>query len=476
MLLLISLLPIVCLVVALAFFKARAHVATFGAASLAVALALAFFRDSLPLARIGSVAADGALFALYPIGLIVLAALFVYSLTVESGAMERIREGLSKVSPDPRVLALLIVWGFGNFMEGMAGFGTAVAIPAAMLVGLGFDPLKAVLMCLVANTTPTSYGSVGVPIAVLSNVSGCEAQTLSNTVAALQLPVTALGPVLILLVYGGRAALRGMWPLVLVADAAFLVPWSFAARFLGPELPDILGGVCVLLALSLCATKGRVGSDLKAAARAWAPFGFVVLFLAGAACAPASVQRWAPPGALVLLAGFAGGAAQGLSLGRMCRVLWRTARSYWTAFATIVSVLVLARIMTAAGMIAVLADALVSATGAAYPFFAPLVGSLGGFVTGSGTSANVLFGSLQAGAASRLHVSADLLAAANMMGAGIGKMICPQSIAIGTAAALIAPRAGDVFRASVVWFAAVALVACLVAGMTGLASPSPLTV
>ncbi len=471
--LLLSLLPIAGLVAALAVFKVKAHLATLGAAALALALAVLFFRESLPLADVLPVAAGGVAFALYPICLIVLAALFVYSVTVESGAMRTIRDGLSRLSPDPRVLALLIVWGFGNFMEGMAGFGTAVAIPAAMLVGLGFDPLKAVLMCLVANTTPTSYGSVGVPIAVLAKVSGCDAETLSDTVAALELVITALGPVLVLLVYGGRAALKGMWGLLLVADAAFLVPWFFAARLLGPELPDILGGVSVLIVLSLWTTKGRFAGDLKAAARAWAPFGLVVVFLAGAALVPADYKRYAPPGLIVLVAGFLGGAVQGLSLGRMCRVLGRTATSYGTAFATICSVLVLARVMTSSGMIATIADALVSATGAAYPFFAPLVGSLGGFVTGSGTNANVLFGSLQADAAARLGVSADLLAAANMMGAGIGKMICPQSIAIGTAAAQAPHRAGDVFRSVFLWFVAVALAACLVAGAAILASAPP---
>ena len=239
----LSLLPIVALTVALAVFKVKAHVATFGAAALALAVACVAFHANLPCARLLPVVAEGVGFALYPIGLVVLAALFVYSLTVESGAMATIRDGLSRVSPDPRVLALLIVWGFGNFMEGMAGFGTAVAVPAAILVGVGFDPAKAVLMCLVANTTPTAYGSVGVPVAMLAKVGGCDVRALAATVAYLQFAVTALGPFLILLVYGGRASLRGLFGLALVADVAFLVPSLLAARFLGPELPDVLGGL-----------------------------------------------------------------------------------------------------------------------------------------------------------------------------------------------------------------------------------------
>ena len=467
-LLALSLLPIAYLAAALSVFKVKAQWATLGAALLALGLALAFFRDDLPPAQVAPVVIDGVGFALYPICLVVLAALFVYSLTVESGAMRTIREGLSRVSPDPRVLALLIVWGFGNFMEGMAGFGTAVAIPAAMLVGIGFDPLRAVLMCLVANTTPTAFGSVGVPIATLAKVGGCDANALAGTTALLQLAVTALGPFLILLVYGGRTALRGMVRFALIADAAFLVPWFLAARVLGPELPDILGGLSVLACVALVATKGRLGGDLRAQLFAWAPFGFVVALLTGAAFLPTSLKRYASPGTLVLVAGFLGGAVQGLSFGRMCRVLGKTFASYWTAFATICFVLVLARVMTAAGMVATLADALVAVTGSAYPFFAPLVGALGGFVTGSGTSANVLFGSLQTDAANQLGVSANLLAAANVMGAGIGKMICPQSIAIGTAAALIAPRAGEAFKRAFPWFLAVLALACLVCGLLAL--------
>ena len=310
----LSLLPIAFLAAALSLFKVKAHWATLGAALLALALALAFFRDHLPPAQVAPVVADGVGFALYPICLVVLAALFVYSLTVESGAMGTIRAGLAGVSGDPRVLALLIVWGFGNFMEGMAGFGTAVAIPAAMLVGIGFDPLKAVLMCLVANTTPTAYGSVGVPIATLAKVGGCDANALAGTTALLQLAVTALGPFLILLVYGGRAALRGIVPLALVADAAFLVPWFLAARVLGPELPDILGGLSVLACVALVATKGRLGGNLRAQLFAWAPFGFVVALLAGAAFLPTSLKRYASPGTLVLVAGFLGGAVQGVEL------------------------------------------------------------------------------------------------------------------------------------------------------------------
>ncbi len=461
----LALSPIILLILALAVFKVRAHIATLGAALFALVIACIFFSTSLPLARVPAVVADGVSFALFPICLVVLAALFVYSVTVASGAMEKIRADLSCVSTDRRVLALLIVWGFGTFMEGMAGFGTAVAIPAALLVGIGFDPMKAVLMCLVANTTSTAYGSVGVPLLTLARESGVALDALSWRTATLQLVVMALGPFLILAVAGGRAALKGAFRLAFLADVAFLVPWLFAARFLGPELPDILGGLAVLVVLTgVEMKKGRRALSLREVLFSWAPFACAVALLILAALLPASIKAFAPSGLLVLVGGFLGGRVQGLSLSRLFAVLFTTVRTYLATFATIIFVLVLARVMTNAGMVSAIAKSLVAATGPAYPFFSPLVGALGGFVTGSGTSANVLFGALQAGAAAKLQVSTPLLAAANMMGAGIGKMVSPQSIAIGTAAAMIAPRAGEAFRRIAVWFFFVILFACLVTG------------
>jgi lactate permease len=181
---------------------------------------------------------------------------------------------------------------------------------------------------------------------------------------------------------------------------------------------------------------------------------------------PASVKAYTTPGALVLVAGFLGGLVQRVSPKRLMLVLWRTVVGYWPAFATICFVLALARVMGASGMISAMADALVSATGAAYPFVSASVGALGGFVTGSGTSSSVLFGRLQADAAVALSVSPSLLAAANIMGAGIGKMICPQSIAIGAAAAGLAGAESRLFKAALPWFLGVILFACLITGLS----------
>ena len=461
--LLLSAAPIVWLLAALSGLKLKAWQATASSAAIAVTLALLFFRDALPPSEIPSVAAKGVAFALCPICLLVLSALFTYAVTVESGAMESIRRGLAEATDDRRVLALLVVWGFGNFMEGMAGFGTAVAIPSALLVGVGFDPVKAVVMCLVANTTPTAFGSVGVPLMTLAKESGIDAVPLAWTTTTLQCALTAVSPLLVLLVLDGRRALKGSWRAILVADVAFLVPWLLASRYVGCELPNVLGGLSVMLALGF--SKRRNLHGLGEQMRAWAPFGLVVAVLGVNAVLPPSVKEWTTPGALILVAGFVGGLAQHVSPKRLVAVLLRTLADYWAAFATICFVLAMARVMGAAGMIAEIASALVSATGAAYPFAATSVGALGGFMTGSGTSSSVLFGRLQVDAATAIGVKPAILAAANIMGAGIGKMVCPQSIAIGAAAAGIAGAESRLFKFALPWFFGVLAAGSAVVGI-----------
>ncbi len=410
---------------------------------------------------------DAALFALYPICLVILSALFTYGVTLESGAMEKIKQGLASVSDDRRVLSLLIVWGLGTFMEGMAGYGTAVAIPAAILVGIGFDPIKAVLMCLVANTTPTAFGSVGVPILTLSRASGCDPNELFVTTALIEFTVTAAGPFLILLVADGWRGMKGMWGYAIIADIVFLVPWLASAIYVGCELPNILGGVAVMVTIGLLATRGKVRGDFAAQLKAWAPFAFVVMILGAAAFLPPSAKKFAPVGGLILIAGFVGGLVQGLSVRQMARVLGRTIVKYRKVFVTIVSVLVAARLLERMGVISLLAEGLVAVAGDSYPFFSAAVGALGGFITGSGTNSCVLFGKLQVDAATAIGVSPSLLASANLMGAGIGKMICPQSVAIGIAAAGVA-SAKPVLRRIAPYFVVVIVVACLVTGFASM--------
>ena len=450
----LSLLPIAVLVTALAVFRLPAWCAAVTA--FAVGAAEALFAFGLSFGAVADCAAKGAATGLFPIGLVIVAALFTYGLTVESDAISEIKGGLSRLSGDRRLQALLVAWGFGNFMEGMAGFGTAVAIPCAILVGIGFDPLKAVLCCLVANTTPTAFGSVGVPTMVLASEAGVDLARLTTTTALLQLSSTALSPFLILAIVDGWRGVRECWRLALVATVVFLAAWLCVAPFLGCELPDIIGGMAVMAVFAALGNRG--GIDARRQAWAWMPFAFVVLALGCAALLPP--ERKLSPGYVILAAATVGGLCQKVRPVRIAVIAARTVLRYAPALFTICAVLALAKVMGAAGMTQTLADGLVAATGRGYPAVSGIVGALGGFVTGSGTSSNVLFGALQA------SVGADeaqkvLFAAANVMGAGIGKMVCPQSIVLGCAASGLAGRERDVMVKVLGYFVAVLAVACL---------------
>lgn len=401
-------------------------------------------------------AMEGVTTGLYPIGLVIVAALFTYAITVETGGIGVIRSGMVKISDDMRVTALLVVWGLGNFMEGMAGFGTAVAIPAAMLVGIGCDPVKAVLCCLVANTTPTAFGSVGVPTMVLAEESGCAMGPLVYTVAKLELAVTALGPFLVLFVADGWRGVRERWGMALLADAAFLLPWLAMAQ-VGCEMPDIVGGLCVMAAITL---RGKWRElDVRAQLRAWTPFLFVIVILGVGAALPAAYK--VSPGILILAAALAAGLVQRLSVVKLVKMLGATVVKFRKSIITICSILAIAKVLGVLGVIQWIANGLIAVTGSAYPAFAPVVGALGSFITGSGTSANVLFGHLQSTVAGD-GARALWYAAANVMGAGIGKMICPQSIVLGCAAAGLLNHERKMFRKAVVYFVPVLVLACAV--------------
>ena len=407
------------LVIALVGLKLPAWKAAL--AAFAVCAAEAFALRGVGLGEIATCSLKGASTGLFPIGLIIVAALFTYAVVVESGAEEEIKSGLSSLSGDKRYLALLIAWGFGNFMEGMAGFGTAVAIPCAIMMGVGFDPLKAILCCLVANTTPTAFASVGVPTFVLASETGLNAGRLASAIGFVQLAVAFASPFLILFITDGLRGLRERWWLALVAAASFIVPW-----------------------ISL-----------------------VVAALGASAFLPA---RWkVSPGFVILAAAFVGGLCQGVRPARLVALAGKTALKYAPAIGTICLVLALGKTMGAAGMTQDLANGLVAATGMWYPAVSPVVGALGGFVTGSGTSSNVLFGSLQASIGTT-EAEQLVFAASNIMGAGIGKVICPQSIILGCAATGLAGRESEVMKRAFRYFLFALALACASSFLMVLAS------
>ena len=509
----LAMLPIVWLIIALSKLKMSSCKAC-GIALLITAILAAFYWKLSPL-HISSAMFEGAAYALWPICLIIVAALFTYNLTIKTGAMEMIRGMLIGISDDKRILMLIIGWGFGNFMEGMAGFGTAVAIPASILAGIGLNPINAVTACLVANTTPTAFGSAGVPTATLASITGLDLQQLAANAALIQAVHTFLSPFLAVVICGGGVkALKGVWHITLIASLSFVVPYLLFAQLLGPELPTIVGSICSMLCVILAANFGKrkrneafdtvkIESEysVKTAAkwttvpapaahigfaeglRAWTPFmlTFVLLLLTSKLCFPVHnaikelkhsfmiytgeggkplTFSWInTPGVMIFIAAICGGLIQKASLFEMADVLGFTLKKYWRTFVTICSVLATAKVMIYSGMISDIARSAVVATGPVYPFVAPLIGVLGAFITGSGTSTNVLFGNLQLETALSLNLNPYWITAANVMGAGIGKMVCPQNIAIGAGAIGITGSDSKILAAVFKYFVMYALLA-----------------
>ncbi len=250
----LALLPILWLVLALCGMKMEAWKASLGA--LIVAAALAMFVWHMTPINAATAALEGMCMAIWPIVIVIIAAVFTYNLTVHTGAMETIKGMLTSVSSDMRVLVLLIGWCFGGFLEGMAGFGTAVAIPASMLMALGFDPIMAILACLVANGVPTMFGSIGIPTTTLASITGLDPVQLALTQALQVAPFVIATPFLmIMIVGGGPKALKGVIPITLITGLAVTLPEIAAAAFIGADLPMVVAAVVALVVTFLVALK-----------------------------------------------------------------------------------------------------------------------------------------------------------------------------------------------------------------------------
>ena len=473
----LALAPIIWLIVALSVLKMPGYKACLITVAITAIEALIIWHFK-PLYLV-TAALEGALNALWPICLVIVAALFTYNLSLETGAMEKIKKMLAGVSTDQRVLALLIAWAFGHFMEGMAGFGTAVAIPAGILIALGMEPLPVVVGCLVVNSLPTAFGSVGVPTTTVSNITGLDVVKLSADTAKIEVLMFCFLPFLLILIVGnGFKAFKGMIGMIIVAAVSFIVPMFVFATFVGPELPDIIGAICSMVCIILFARmrKGEVPEEyrakssatdgsgasepltLKDAVIAWAPFLLIFVLLVLTSLVPfvkeplSSIKSsfhiyagnpdskltftWInTPGVIIFISAVIGGLIQGASPAMLWNVFVKTVKNNVKTIVTIMSVLATAKIMGYAGMTTDIAAFLVTATGSFFPLISPLIGTIGGFVTGSGTSTCVLFGPMQYETANAIGANPSWLVAANTCGAGIGKMVSPQGIAIGAAAA-----------------------------------------
>jgi lactate permease len=461
-------------------------------------------------------AVNGAAFGLLPIGWIVLSAIFLYNLTVAAGQFDLVKHSVVTLSADRRLQALLIAFSFGAFVEGAAGFGTPVAISAALLMGAGFKPLQAAALSLLANTAPVAYGALGTPILTLAEVTKLDVGQLS-AMAGRQLPFfSLLIPVWLVWVMAGWRGVRGVWPALLVCGGSFAAVQFLIANYIGPMLVDVLGGVVSLSCLALFLRfwqpretwrfpgepvaeshpmlQGSAAPTRRELVHAWLPWALLTVAVLCWGLIPVkdtlrtaslrievphlhqTVRRTVPvvpeanaepekavyelawlsaPGTGIFLAAVLSAWWMGVSWRSFFRVLGVTAyRVRWPLF-TIACMMAIAFVTRYSGIDATLGIAFTH-TGWLYPLFAALLGWLGVALTGSDTSSNALFGSLQTITADRLvdtgvleldqTQARVLLAASNSTGGVMGKMIDAQSIVVSAAATQQPGQEGAILR------------------------------
>ena len=502
----VAALPIVVLLGSIALFKIRIHFAAL--LGLAVALAVAVFVYGKPVQTAGATTLFGAAFGLFPIGWIILNLIFLYQLTVQKGLFEVLRDSLGSLAPDPRIQVILIAFCFGAFFEGAAGFGTPVAVTSALLMRLGFKPLAACGLSLIANTAPVAFGALGTPIIALSKVTGFSELALSQMVGR-QLPFFSLiVPFWVVWALAGFRGMLGVWPAALTAGVFFAVPQFLVANFHGPWLVDIVASICsgcaVILLLKVWQPKDRwkptrakldpsqaapVPYDSRRVREAWLPWLLLSLFVfawgipAGKRAldgisAPSFavaglhnvvlrtypvVPRPTPEnptrpedavfklnwlsatGTGILASAILAGFLMGFSPAQILKTYAQTLRLVRFSLITIAAMLALGYVTKYSGTDATLGLAL-ARTGSLYPFFGTMLGWLGVALTGSDTASNVLFGSLQKITAEQTGVSPILMAAANSSGGVMGKMVDAQSIVVASTATNWYGHEGEILR------------------------------
>ncbi len=440
-----------------------------GTAALLTAILVAAFGYGMPADRIAGAITYGAAFGLFPIGWVVFSAILLYNITVETGQFDIVKDSIGHLTGDRRIQALLIAFSFGAFIEGAAGFGTPVAVAAAMLAGLGFSPFYAAGICLLANTAPVAFGSIGIPLTTLAGVTGLPLARLSAGVGRICAPVSLFIPAYLILVMGGWRALRGVLPAAALCGIVFASVQFGVSNFIGPELTDILSSTLAMAAIiallqvwkpkDTFSLPGDVPREEAPRAqthhlfRAWSPYALLVVFMllwgvpaiqkqlnlvtrsfAWPATSATYKLNWlSASGTACLFAGFAAAMVLGVSPSRFGRILGRTVKQLFISESTIAIVLGLAYLMNFCGATKTLGLGF-AATGAIFPFFSALLGWLGVFLTGSDTSANALFGDLQKVTATSLQMNPVLMASANSAGGVMGKMISLTSIAVAVAA------------------------------------------
>ncbi|MEK8026382.1 L-lactate permease [Pseudaquabacterium rugosum] len=517
---LLAAIPVVVMLVALGFLHIKAHIAA--GLGLIAAIGVAVFVYGMPAQLAGNAALYGGLVGLMPIGWIVLNIIFLHQLTEHNGSFKVLQDSIAGITQDRRLQLLLISFSFGAFFEGAAGFGTPVAVTAAILIGLGFSPLAASGLSLIANTAPVAYGALGTPVITLAKVHGYDLMEVSAMIGR-QLPFfSLLVPFWLIWAFAGRKAMMEIWPAILVTGLSFAGAQFYVSNYIGPELVDVIAAICSMVALvgflrvwrpkriwtstSLRGheTDGGQASEpvppkkhpLGAVIRAWTPWAILTVFVFiwglpevkkfwNGVWAPAfpivgldgMVEKMPPvvatptkehavytlsllsaTGTGIFLAAIVGGLVMRYNPVQLAVQFFRTLWLVRYSLLTIVLMLALGTLTRYAGTDTTLGLAFAN-TGVLYPFFGTLMGWMGVALTGSDTASNVLFGGMQKVAAEQLGLSPNLMGAANSSGGVMGKMIDAQSIVVASTATRWFNHEGDILR--YVFFHSIAL-ACLV--------------
>jgi lactate permease len=514
-----AVIPVAVMLVSLAFLHIKAHIAAL--LGLGAALLVAIFAYSMPAQTAVSAALYGAANGLLPIGWIILNVIFLYQLTERQGYFKILQESITGITTDRRLQLLLVAFSFGAFFEGAGGFGTPVAVTGAMLIGLGFAPLAASGLSLIANTAPVAFGALGSPLIALAGVTGLDLLQLSAMVGR-QLPFfSVLVPFWLIWAFCGFAGMAAIWPAILVAGVTFALPQYLISNFHGPWLVDVGGSLMSMLCLTLFlrvwkpvkvwtnpAGRFKAGDNMpdtasvvhthsrEAVLKAWLPWLIlsVLVFLWGVPAWkklldgisvfkydwPAlhkMVQKMPPvaskptlepavytlnwlsaTGSGILAAAIISGLVMGYKVRELFAVYWATIKLMRFSLLTIAAMLALGYTTRYSGLDTTLGLAFAN-TGVLYPFFGTLLGWLGVALTGSDTASNVLFGGLQKTSATQLGLDPVLMAAANSSGGVMGKMIDAQSIVVASTATKWYGHEGEILR--YVFFHSIAL-ACLV--------------
>lgn len=503
--------PIIFIFWALIIKKIIGYLASLLTVTLAVLIAIIVYQMPIKLALLST--AHGVMYGLFPICWIIIAAVFLYNIIVKSGQFEIIKNFMASITSDRRLQALLIAFSFGSFLEGTAGMGTPVAITAAMLVGLGFNPLYAAGICLIANTAPVAFGGVGIPITVASQVSGIPEMAISQMVGRTLPFLSLIVPFYLVFLISGFKRSIEVFPAILVTGLSFAFFQWFSSNYMGPMLPDVIASlasiVCLMVMLkfwkpkSIWRFKDEPAPTLKTNVtysngqiiKAWSPFiiltiiiiawglqpvkdalnslGFIKLDIPGLHNVIMSVEGrnllpqtfkfnyLSASGTAIIISAIVSIPIFGMRFGDSIKLFFSTLNQLKFPAITIASILGFAYITNNSGMSISMANALAS-TGILFPFFAPILGWLGVFITGSDTSSNALFGKLQHATANTLGVDPVVTVAANATGGVSGKMISPQSIAIGAASVGLVGKESELFRFTVKHSLIMLIVICLI--------------